>query len=93
MQGLGYALCEDMGIEDGRVTVSSLAITKFIVQDIPPIVSSFVTSTVGRGPFSAKVVGEAGISIVAPAIVMLSVMLLEFGSLNFLSLSRNYLSN
>ena len=46
-----------MGIEDGRVTVSSLAITKFIVQDIPPIVSSFVTSTVRRGPFSAEAVG------------------------------------
>ena len=54
MQGLGYALCEDMGIEAGRVTVSSLAIAKFIVQDIPPIVSSFLTSTVGRGHFLLK---------------------------------------
>jgi CO/xanthine dehydrogenase Mo-binding subunit len=69
VQGLGYALCEDMGIEDGRVTVSSLGDYKiYCVRDVPPLVSSFVTSTVGPGPFSAKAVGEAGISIVAPAI-------------------------
>src|SRR5215475_3976612 len=62
-------LCEDMRIDDGRVTVSSLGDYKiYCVRDIPPLVSSFVTSTVGPGPFSAKAVGEAGISIVAPAI-------------------------
>jgi len=69
VQGLGYALCEEMGIEDGRVQVSSLGDYKiYCVRDVPPLVSSFVTSTVGPGPFSAKAVGEAGISIVAPAI-------------------------
>ena len=69
VQGLGYALCEEMGIEDGRVMVSSFGDYKiYCVRDIPPLVSSFVTSTVGPGPFSAKAVGEAGISIVAPAI-------------------------
>lgn len=69
VQGLGYALCEEMGIEDGRVMVSSLGEYKiFCVRDVPPLVTSFVTSTVGPGPFSTKAVGEAGISIVAPAI-------------------------
>src|SRR4030095_1215597 len=69
IQGLGYALCEEMGIEDGRVMVSSLGDYKiFCVRDVPPLVTSFVMSTVGPGPFSAKAVGEAGISIVAPAI-------------------------
>lgn len=69
VQGLGYALCEEMGIEDGRVMVSSLGDYKiFCARDVPPLVTSFVTSTVGPGPFSAKAVGEAGISIVAPAI-------------------------
>jgi putative selenate reductase molybdopterin-binding subunit len=69
IQGLGYALCEDMGIEEGRVMVSSLGDYKICcVRDVPPLVTSFVTSTVGPGPFSAKAVGEAGISIVAPAI-------------------------
>lgn len=69
IQGLGYALCEEMGIEDGRVMVSSLGDYKiFGVPDIPPLVTSFVRSTVGPGPFSAKAVAEAGISIVAPAI-------------------------
>jgi putative selenate reductase molybdopterin-binding subunit len=69
IQGLGYALCEEMGIEDGRVMVSSLGDYKmFCVRDVPPLITSLVTSTVGPGPFSAKAVGEAGISIVAPAI-------------------------
>ena len=69
VQGLGYALCEEVGIEDGRVMVSSLGDYKiFCVRDVPPLVTSLVTSTVGPGPFSAKAVGEAGISIVAPAI-------------------------
>jgi CO/xanthine dehydrogenase Mo-binding subunit len=69
VQGLGYALCEEMGIDDGRVMVSGLSDYKiYCVRDIPPLVTSFVTSTVGPGPFSTKAVGEAGISIVAPAI-------------------------
>lgn len=69
VQGLGYALCEEMEIEDGRVMVSSLGDYKIrCMRDIPPLVTSFVTSTVGPGPFSTKAVGEAGISIVAPAI-------------------------
>jgi CO/xanthine dehydrogenase Mo-binding subunit len=58
-----------MGIEDGRVTVSGLRDYKICcVRDVPPLVTSFVKSTVGAGPFSAKAVGEAGIGIVAPAI-------------------------
>jgi CO/xanthine dehydrogenase Mo-binding subunit len=69
VQGLGYALCEEMRVEDGRVTVSSLGDYKiYCVRDVPPLITSFVTSTVGPGPFSTKAVGEAGISIVAPAI-------------------------
>ena len=69
VQGLGFALCEEMEIDDGRVTVSSLGDYKiFCVRDVLPLVTSFVKSTVGPGPFSAKAVGEAGISIVAPAI-------------------------
>jgi CO/xanthine dehydrogenase Mo-binding subunit len=66
IQGLGYALCEEMGIEDGRVMVSSLGDYKmFCVRDVPPLVTSFAMSKVGPGPFSVKAVGEAGISIVA----------------------------
>ena len=69
IQGLGYALCEEIGIEEGRVTVSNLSDYKVCcVRDIPPLVTSLVKSTVGPGPFSAKAVAEAGISIVAPAI-------------------------
>ena len=69
VQGLGYALCEEMAMEHGRVMVSSLGDYKiYCARDIPSLVTSFVTSTVGPGPFSTKAVGEAGISIVAPAI-------------------------
>jgi CO/xanthine dehydrogenase Mo-binding subunit len=69
IQGLGYALCEEMQIDEGRVTAFSFGDYKILsVRDIPPLVTSFVQSTVGPGPFSAKAVGEAGISIVAPAI-------------------------
>ena len=69
VQGLGYALCEELGIEDGRVMVSSFGDYKiYCVRDVPPLITSFVTSALGPGPFSTKAVGEAGISIVAPAI-------------------------
>lgn len=69
VQGLGYALSEKMSIEDGRVSVSNFGDYKiFCVRDIPPLVTSLVSSTVGPGPFSAKAVGQAGIGIVAPAI-------------------------
>ena len=68
-QGLGYALCEDMGIEDGRVAVNNLGEYKICcVRDVPTLVTSLVTSSVGPGPFSAKAVAEAGIGIVAPAV-------------------------
>jgi CO/xanthine dehydrogenase Mo-binding subunit len=69
IQGLGYALCEDLGVEEGRVTVSNLGDYKiYCVRDVPPLITSLVTSTVGPGPFSAKAVAEAGIGIIAPAI-------------------------
>lgn len=69
IQGLGFALYEEMAIEQGRVTVSHLGDYKFFCgRDIPPLVTSLVQSTVGPGSFSAKAVAEAGISVVAPAI-------------------------
>lgn len=68
-QGIGFALCEEMPINEGRVASSSFGDYKILtVRDIPHLVTSLVTANLGPGPFSAKAVGEAGISIVAPAI-------------------------
>jgi CO/xanthine dehydrogenase Mo-binding subunit len=69
VQGLGYALTEEMVTEEGRVMTLSLGDYKIpTVRDIPPLVTSLVQAEVGPGPFGAKAVAEAGISIAAPAI-------------------------
>jgi CO/xanthine dehydrogenase Mo-binding subunit len=69
VQGLGYALTEEMRLDDGRLLTLSLGDYKIpTMQDVPPVTSSLVRARVGPGPFGAKAVAEAGISIVAPAI-------------------------
>src|SRR5215475_3079346 len=57
VQGLGYALCEDIGIEDGRVTVSSLGDYKIYCARHSAHCQLFRNLNSGSGPFSAKVVG------------------------------------
>lgn len=69
ISGLGVRVWEDLGIEDGRVTVSNLGDFKITCRcNVPPLVTSLVTANIGPGPFSTKAVAEAGISIVAPTI-------------------------
>jgi CO/xanthine dehydrogenase Mo-binding subunit len=69
VQGLGFSLTEHLTIEDGRVTALSLGDYKLPnIGDIPPLSTAIVKSNDGPGPFGAKAVGEAGISLVAPAI-------------------------
>jgi CO/xanthine dehydrogenase Mo-binding subunit len=69
IQGVGYALTEELALDAGRVLTVSLGDYKLpTIQDIPPLVTSLVQAKVGPGPFGAKAVAEAGISIVAPAI-------------------------
>ena len=69
VQGLGFSLTEHLTIEDGRITALSLGDYKLPnIGDIPPLNTAIVKSNDGPGPFGAKAIGEAGISLVAPAI-------------------------
>jgi len=69
IQGLGYALMEELPTEDGRISTLNLGEVKLpTVADIPPLTTVLVEDAVGPGPFRAKAIGEGSISAVAPAI-------------------------
>jgi CO/xanthine dehydrogenase Mo-binding subunit len=69
IQGLGFALMEEMKTEDGRISTLSLGDVKLpTVRDIPPLTTVLLEDPVGPGPFRAKAIGEGSISSVAPAI-------------------------
>jgi CO/xanthine dehydrogenase Mo-binding subunit len=69
IQGLGFALMEEMKTEDGRISTLSLGDVKLpTIQDIPPLTTVLLQEPVGPGPFNAKAIGEGSISAVAPAI-------------------------
>ena len=69
MQGLGYALMEELKVEDGRVTSLSFGDYKVpTARDIPPLQTVLVETAVGSGPYAVKGIGETPISPVAPAI-------------------------
>jgi 4-hydroxybenzoyl-CoA reductase subunit alpha len=67
--GIGTALMEDLVIDDGKVATPSLGEYKLpTAMDMPPLQIVLVPTTVGPGPFGAKMAGEATNSQVAPAI-------------------------
>lgn len=69
IQGLGFSLMEHLSVEDGRITTLSLGDYKIpTILDAPSLNTSRVKALEGPGPFDAKAIAEAGISIVAPAI-------------------------
>jgi CO/xanthine dehydrogenase Mo-binding subunit len=69
VQGLGFALSEELGSEGGRISTLSLGDVKLpTVADIPPLTTVLLEDPVGPGPFRAKAIGEGSISAVAPAI-------------------------
>jgi CO/xanthine dehydrogenase Mo-binding subunit len=69
MQGLGYALMEELQVEDGRVTNLSLGEYKLpTVRDAPPLTTVLVESPHGVGPYHIKGIGESPLTPVAPAI-------------------------
>ena len=70
VQGLGYALTEELKLDDGHITTVTLGDYKLPnIADNVPLTTSLVQAKAGPGPFGAKSVAEAGISIVAPAVV------------------------
>ncbi|HEX9880225.1 MAG TPA: xanthine dehydrogenase family protein molybdopterin-binding subunit [Candidatus Binatia bacterium] len=69
MQGFGFTLSEQLGLEDGRVTTLSFGDYKIpTFRDIPALTTSRVQAKEGPGPFGAKAVAECGIGLVAPAV-------------------------
>lgn len=68
-QGLGYALSEDMHIQDGRVGADSL--TTYIIPtalDTPDMISLACDVEEPSGPFGMKGVGEVGMNGPLPAV-------------------------
>jgi len=69
IQGLGFALMEELQTAEGRISTLSLGDFKLpTIRDIPPLTTVIVEDAVGPGPFRAKAIGEGSISPVAPAI-------------------------
>ncbi len=73
VQGLGYALMEELQAEEGRISTLSLGEAKMPTSmDIPELVTELVQDEVESpaelGPYRGKGIGENPISPVAPAI-------------------------
>ena len=63
IQGLGFALIEEMKTEEGRISTLSLGDFKLpTIQDIPPLTTVILHGPVGPGPFNAKAIGEGSIA-------------------------------
>jgi CO/xanthine dehydrogenase Mo-binding subunit len=69
MQGLGYALTEELLVEDGRVTNLSFGDYKLpTMRDIPRLETVLLESPYGVGPYHIRGIGESPCTPVAPAI-------------------------
>jgi CO/xanthine dehydrogenase Mo-binding subunit len=69
MQGIGYALMEELQVEEGRVSTLSFGDYKIPTPpDIPPLNTVLVEASAGVGPYQIKGIGESSIGPVAPAI-------------------------
>jgi CO/xanthine dehydrogenase Mo-binding subunit len=69
MQGIGYALSEELGVDAGRVTSVSFGDYKVPnIKDIPALQTVLLASESGPGPYNARGIGENPVGPVAPAI-------------------------
>lgn len=69
LQGLGFALIEDLSDEKGHVVASNLGEYKIPnVKDMPKLETVLIKHLAGPAPFGAKAIGENSIDLVAPAI-------------------------
>ena len=69
MQGLGYALTEDMDIQDGYA--QAVLFANYLIpnaQDFPDVLVAIVESGEGKGPLGARGIGEPPIGNVAATI-------------------------
>lgn len=69
VQGIGYALMEELTVEDGRVTSLSFGDYKLpTMRDLPELRTVLVEAEQGVGPYNVKAIGEVPMSPVAAAI-------------------------
>jgi CO/xanthine dehydrogenase Mo-binding subunit len=69
LHGLGYAVMEEIVVEDGRVTTLSFGDYKMpTLADMPPLQTVVLESETGEGPYNIRGIGEAPCIPVAPAI-------------------------
>ncbi|WP_395104197.1 xanthine dehydrogenase family protein molybdopterin-binding subunit [Actinomadura sp. SCN-SB] len=69
VQGLGYALMEELRIVDGHVTNGSLVDYRIpTAADVPPLTRVLVEDGTGPGPFGARPIAEYTVAATAPAI-------------------------
>jgi CO/xanthine dehydrogenase Mo-binding subunit len=69
VQGLGYAVMEEVVTENGRVLTGNLGDYRIpCTRDLPPLETVLIEDPAGPGPFAAKQIGENGIIATAPAI-------------------------
>src|SRR6266511_2057472 len=69
VQGIGYALTEELAVDEGKVTSVSFGDYKVPnMQDIPALQTVVLESESGPGPYNARGIGENPIGPVAPAI-------------------------
>jgi CO/xanthine dehydrogenase Mo-binding subunit len=69
IQGLGYALMEEMVTEDGHISTLSLGDFKIpTINDIPELVTVLLEPSSGPAPFQGKGIGESSNTPVAAAI-------------------------
>ena len=71
MQGIGFALTEELQYDEGHVITLSMGDYKIpTMPDMPELRTVLVESqSGGPTPYGGKAIGEQGISSVAPAIV------------------------
>ena len=69
IQGLGYALMEELRVEEGQVTTAHLGDYKIpTMQDIPELVTALLEEPAGPTPYQGKGIGEISNCPVAAAI-------------------------
>ena len=69
IQGLGYALMEEMETEEGRISTLSLGDYKIpTIKDVPELVTVLLEDGGGPAPFESKGIGESSNTPVAAAI-------------------------
>ncbi len=69
VQGIGYGLTEELGVDEGKVVCVNFGDYKIPnMKDVPELKTVILESESGPGPYHAKGIGENPIGPVAPAI-------------------------